>query len=163
MRRGKRKTIGIGVGVAALALVAVFCMGRYGWRLFGFGLCQGAGIEQVTVEDGQVHISGFYPGSFPSGFCGYYAKEKDGNLYVGFRFSPLFGLFENGEIDVTVPTKGEIKAVVLKTRKNEYVLTERQEDGSYQRPYHDGRRCGADVDTDLLRDYHRIFVCDDIP
>ena len=76
------------------------------------------------------------------------AKEKDGNLYVGFRFSPLFGLFENGEIDVTVPTKGKIKAVVLKTRKNEYVLTERQEDGSYQRPYHGEKQEAGEVVTE---------------
>lgn len=146
MRRVKRKAIGI--GVAALTLAAVFCMGRYGWRLFGFGLCQGAGIEQVTVGESQVHVTGFYPGSFPSGFCGYYAKEKDGNLYVGFRFSPLFGLFENGEIDVTVPTKGEIKAVVLKMRENEYVLTERQEDGSYQRPYYNEKQVAGEVVTE---------------
>lgn len=148
MRREKRKAIGIGVGVAALVLVAVFCMGRYGWRLFGFEACQGAGIEQVTVEEGQVHISGFYPGSFPSGFCGYYAKEKDGILYVGFRFSPLFGFFENGEIDITVPTKEDIQAVVLKTSENEYILTERQADGSYQRPYHDAEQAAGEEATE---------------
>lgn len=134
MRRGKRKAIGIGVEVAVSVITAVFCMGRYGWKLFGFRACQEAGIEQVIVGDNQVYITGFYPGSFPSGFCGYYAKEKNGILYVGFRFSPLFGFFENGEIDVMIPTKGEISKVVLKTDTDEYVLTERTEDGTYRRP-----------------------------
>lgn len=134
MRRIKWKAIGIGVGVVISVLAAVFCMGRYGWKLFGFRACQRAGIEQVIVGDNQVYITGFYPGSFPSGFCGYHAREKDGILYVGFCFSPLFGFFENGEIDVTIPTKGEISKVVLKTGTGEYVLTERTEDGTYRRP-----------------------------
>ncbi len=148
MRRVKWKTIGIGVGVVVAVLAAIFCMGRFGWKLLGFRACQGAGIEQVTVGDNQVYITGFYPGSFPSGFCGYYAKEKDGILYVGFRFSPLFGFFENGEIDVTIPTKGEISKVVLKTSTNEYVLTERTEDGTYRRPNRDVEQPMGEIVTE---------------
>ena len=117
------------IGVTILLLVGFFCMGRYGWKLFRFALCEGAGIELVEVQDNKVHIKGVYPGSFPSGFCGYYAEEKNEVLYVGFRFSPVFGFFENGQIDVTIPTKDKVKKVVLKTGDNEYVLTERMEDG----------------------------------
>ena len=135
--RAKMKTICRGIGIMVVLFVATFCMGRYGWKLFGFNLCEGAGIEQVEVKENQVHMIGFYPGSFPSGFCGYYAEEKDEVLYVGFRFSTVFGFFENGKIDVTIPTKGKVKAVVLKTSKNEYVLTEITEDGTYQRPNRD--------------------------
>jgi len=132
--KSRIRKISIGIGIVIVSFVGVFCLGRYGWKLFGFALCEGAGIELVEVKENQVHVMGFYPGSFPSGFCGYYAEEKDEVLYVGFRFSPIFGFFENGKIDVTIPTKGKIKAVVLKTSKNEYVLTERASDGSYRRP-----------------------------
>ena len=103
----------------AVVLIAIFLAGRYGWKLGGFGACQGAGITSVEVSETAVHITGFYPGSFPEGFCGYYAEERDGKLYVGFRFSAVFGFFETGDFDITIPVKGEINEVVLKTSMNE--------------------------------------------
>ena len=105
--------------VLAVILTAVFLAGRYGWKLGGFRACQGAGITAVEVSEKAVHITGFYPGSFPEGFCGYYSEERDGKLYVGFRFSAVFGFFETGDFDVTVPLEGEITEVVLKTKRNE--------------------------------------------
>ena len=106
----------------AIVLIAFFLAGRYGWKLGGFGACQGAGITSVEVSETAVHITGFYPGSFPEGFCGYYAEERDGKLYVGFRFSAVFGFFETGDFDITIPVKGEINEVSLKTRMNETIL-----------------------------------------
>ena len=108
--------------VIAVILTAVFLAGRYGWKLGGFGACQGAGITSVEVGEAAVHITGFYPGSFPEGFCGYYAREQDGKLYVGFRFSAVFGFFETGDFDVTIPVKGEINEVVVKTGTGEYSI-----------------------------------------
>lgn len=105
-----------------LILAMVFALGRYGWKLMGFRACQGAGIESVTVEAGAVQISGFYPGSFPVGFCGYYSRETDGKLYVGFRFSPVFGFFETGDFDITIPVEGKVESVILKTGKQESLL-----------------------------------------
>ncbi|MDD6022964.1 MAG: hypothetical protein PUC06_01840, partial [Oscillospiraceae bacterium] len=64
-------------------------------------------------------ITGFYPGSFPEGFCGYYAQEKDGKLFVGFRFSAVFGSLETGDFDITIPTQGPIDQVILKTSMDE--------------------------------------------
>lgn len=105
--------------VTAVILTAIFLAGRYGWKLGGFRACQGAGITSVKVSEKAVHITGFYPGSFSKGFCGYYAKEQDGKLYVGFRFSAVFGFFETGVFDITIPVKGEISEVILKTSMNE--------------------------------------------
>ncbi len=99
----------------AVILTAIFLTGRYGWKMGGFRACQGAGISSVEVSEKAVHITGFYPGSFPEGFCGYYAKEQDGKLYVGFRFSAVFGFFETGDFDITIPTEGNIDQVILKT------------------------------------------------
>ena len=104
---------------AAILLMAVFLSGRYGWKTLGFRACQGAGIESVSVSDHAVEIKGFYPGSFPEGFCGYYAEEQDGTLYVGFRFSAVFGFFETGDFDITIPVKSEINEVILKTKTME--------------------------------------------
>ena len=100
----------------AVLLIIVFAAGRYGWKLLGFSACQGAGIESVEVSENTVKIKGFYPGSFPEGFCGYYAEEQDGTLYVGFHFSAVFGFLETGDFEVVIPVKGEIHRVVRKTR-----------------------------------------------
>ena len=108
--------------VIAVILTVVFLAGRYGWKLGGFDACQGAGITSIEVSETAVHITGFYPGSFPEGFCGYYAKEQDSKLYVGFRFSAVFGLFETGDFDITIPVKGRINEVILKTERNETLL-----------------------------------------
>lgn len=117
------------VVIAAAVLAAVFLMGRYGWKIGGFRACQGAGIQSVEVTEQTVSISGFYPGSFPEGFCGYYSQEKDGKLYVGFRFSAVFGSFETGDFDITIPVKGDIHEVIVKTKTSEYsIWTDRPED-----------------------------------
>lgn len=107
---------------AAVLLIAVFALGRYGWKLFGFRACQDAGIESVEVGEDAVTVKGFYPGSFPEGFCGYYAEKHDGTLYVGFRFSAVFGLFETGDFDVAIPIEGEIHKVVCKTGTSETII-----------------------------------------
>lgn len=116
-----KKTIIILLTVAVL-LIAVFVVGRYGWKLMGFRACQGAGIESVEVSENTVKIKGFYPGSFPEGFCGYYAEEQDGTLYVSFRFSTVFGFFETGDFDVAIPVRGEIREIVLKTETSETTI-----------------------------------------
>ncbi|MGN0293929.1 MAG: hypothetical protein ACI4D3_08000 [Lachnospiraceae bacterium] len=113
-----RKTLIIPAVIAA-ALLVIFFAGRYGWKLGGFRACQSAGLTSVEVNENTVHITGFYPGSFPEGFCGCYSEEQNGTLYVGFRFSAVFGFFETGNFDITIPVKGEINEVILKTSMNE--------------------------------------------
>lgn len=118
--------------VAALAIIivlllAVFLIGRYGWKLSGFRTCQSAAIETVEVTDRQVTITGSYPGSFPEGFLGYRAEEADGKLYVGFQFSGLFGLFETGDFFISIPVQGEIREVIVKTGTNEYSIWEAED------------------------------------
>lgn len=103
-----------------LAIAITFLIGRYGWKLCGFHACETAGIEQIQVSENQVQIQGFYPGSFPRGFLGYHAKQVDGILYVGFQFSGLFGIFETGDFDITIPTDGTVSQVIVKSSKNEY-------------------------------------------
>lgn len=120
------------LAVLAVVLLTIFLAGRYGWRLGGFRACHGAGITSVEVSEDSVHIKGFYPGSFPEGFCGYYSEERDGKLYVGFRFSAVFGFFETGDFDITIPAKGEIDEVILKTSMIETTIWNRSIGSIYQ-------------------------------
>ncbi|MBO5278529.1 MAG: hypothetical protein J6B06_03435 [Lachnospiraceae bacterium] len=116
------KRILCGILIFGLMIVSVFLIGRYGWKLRGFEACQRAGITELSVKEGEVHITGFYPGSFPEGFLGYYAEEKDGILYVGYRFSAIFGIFETGDFDITIPTQGEIRQIYTKSGMNEELI-----------------------------------------
>ena len=50
------------------------------------------------------------------------AGEQDGRLYVGFRLSAVFGLFETGDFDVTIPVEGKIDEVIMKYGENESVV-----------------------------------------
>lgn len=113
---------------AAAILVAVFLTGRYGWKLFGFNSCETAGIEQINVEEDHVRIRGFYPGLFPKGFLGYHAEQEGSTLYVGFKFSGLFGIFETGDFDIVIPTKGRVTQVVVKSGKHEITVWPKDED-----------------------------------
>jgi hypothetical protein len=108
--------------ILAITLVTVFLIGRYGWKLGGFRFCGGAGIEEVSVEEAQVRICGHYPGFFGKGFLGYHAEQIDSTLYVGFKFSGIFGIFENGSFDITIPTEGTVEQIVIKTGRYEYPL-----------------------------------------
>lgn len=119
-----KKTLTV-LAVLTVVLLVIFLAGRYGWKLGGFRACHGAGITAVEVSEDTVRIKGFYPGSFPEGFCGYYSKERDGKLYVGFRFSAVFGFFETGDFDITIPVKGEINEVILKTSMVETAIWNR--------------------------------------
>lgn len=114
----------------AVVLVVVFMVGRYAWKLGGFNACETAGVEQVNVEEDHVRIRGFYPGSFPTGFLGCHAEQVDSTLYVGFKFSALFGIFETGDFDITIPTKGPVTQVVVKSGDHEYTVWP-QEDEFY--------------------------------
>lgn len=87
-----------------------------------FKACESAGIEKVTIKEDQVHIRGLYPGSFPQGFLGYHAGQVDDTLYVGFQFSGLFGIFETGDFDITIPTQGTVGQVVVKCGVDEQTV-----------------------------------------
>ena len=110
-----------------LVLSAIFLIGRYGWKLGGFRSCESAGVAQIQVEEDHIRILGFYPGSFPQGFLGYYAEQEGSTLYVGFKFSSLFGLFKTGDFDITIPTKGTVTHIVVKSGQQEITVWPKEE------------------------------------
>lgn len=112
-----------------LILSAIFLIGRYGWMLGGFRSCESAGIAQINVEEDHVRILGFDPGSFPRGFLGYHAEQEGSTLYVGFKFSSLFGIFETGDFDIMIPTKGKVTQIVVKCGELENTVWPKEETG----------------------------------
>ena len=122
MKKSILKTVSLILLVLAIIVSIIFLIGRYGWKLGGFHACEAAGIEQINIEEDHVRIRGFYPGSFPRGFLGYHAEQVDSTLYVGFKFSGLFGIFETGDFDITIPTNGTVSQVVIKTSEQEYLI-----------------------------------------
>ena len=128
MKKSILKTVSVILLVLAIIVSIIFLIGRYGWKLGGFNACESAGIEQVNVEEDHVRIRGFYPGSFPTGFLGYHAEQVDHTLYVGFKFSALFGIFETGDFDITIPTKGTVTQVVVKSGEHEYTVWPREDE-----------------------------------
>ena len=120
MKRNKKLICAVLILLAVLT--AVFLAGRYGWKLFGFSACESAAIIDITVTEGQVSIEGVYPGSFPRGFLDYHSVERDGALFVGFRFDGIFGYFETGHFEIDIPIERKVEAVYIKTRENEYQI-----------------------------------------
>lgn len=122
-----KKTVFIILSCTFVVLIAIFLIGRYGWQLSGFNNCESAGISQLNVENGYVEITGFYPGSFPEGFLGYHSEQVDGTLYIGFKFSGMFGIFETGDFNIIVPTEGTVERIVVKTGSDEYTVWQSEE------------------------------------
>ena len=46
---------------AAVLVFVVFLIGRYGWKLLGFSVCESAGVETVEVTDDRVKIQASSP------------------------------------------------------------------------------------------------------
>lgn len=110
----------------------------YGGALWleGFRLprLRGSGHYIRGRERKRRHDQGLLPRSFPEGFCGCYTEELGGKLYVGFRFSAVFGIFETGDFHVAIPVEGEIDEVILKTGAGETSIWKKEaaapDDGS---------------------------------
>ena len=91
-----KKIFKIAVIVLSILLIlqlAVFSTARYGWKLFGFDMCESPKvlcIETVYVTDETVHIVGNTSSSATS-YIGYTYKIKDNVLYLGIKQNLLFG------------------------------------------------------------------------
>ncbi len=90
------KLIGVFILVVVALYLIAFCMGKYGWKLYGFDMCetpQNLLVETVYVTDEDVHIIGDTASS-ASSYVGYTYKIKDNVLYIGIKQNILFGFVE---------------------------------------------------------------------
>ena len=117
-----KKKVFVIIFVCILALTAVFFLGRYGWKLLGFKLCSIAWIDQISVSENEVNISGSSASSNAPSFLGYYSEEANGTLYIGFCFNEIFGVKNPSDFSLTVPTKGEITDVYMKTAEDDILI-----------------------------------------
>lgn len=118
------KVLGIGILVIGL----IWCIGRYGWKIAGFRGCTSTGIEYIAVSNDQVVVKGFYTGSFPTGYVGAITKVEDGKLYLGVRYDAIFGCFEEGTFQITIPVKEEINQIYVKSNTTETLIWDKESD-----------------------------------
>ena len=108
--------------VIAIVISTVFIMGRYGWKLAGFKLCQNSMIYDVQVDENRATIKGRDANFIPRGFVGYYYEIEDNCLYIGFRFSGIFGFFEKSEYQIEINSDEKINKIIMKSAESETVI-----------------------------------------
>lgn len=112
-----------------LIIVVTFIGSRYGWRLFGFYSCDDPNslyINSIEVEENLITLSGDTSSSADA-FVGYIHEISDGNLYVGLKYTLLFGFFERqGRFDIQImcDTK-QIQKIYLKNGSVEELVWEK--------------------------------------
>ena len=90
------KIVVIILSILLILQLAIFLTARYGWKLFGFDMCESPNVlcvETVYVTDETVHIVGNTSSSATS-YIGYTYEIKDNVLYLGIKQNLLFG-FDN--------------------------------------------------------------------
>lgn len=106
-----------------LLLIAVFC--RYGWKLFGFTMCDapdGIYADNITVENEKVSLRLNEAYSISS-YAGYVYKIEEDSLYIGVKRNMFFAFF-NGKVDyhISIQTNTKIKNIYFKDSKNEWLI-----------------------------------------
>ena len=138
-RGGKMKKIfKIAVIVLSILLIlqlAVFLTARYGWKLFGFDMCESPKVlcvETVYVTDETVHIVGNTSSSATS-YIGYTYEIKDNVLYLGIKQNLLFGFnYRNGGYSFVIEDDFKnIESVCLVNKKEEKCIWSVQKDKKY--------------------------------
>ena len=90
------KIVAIVLSILLILQLVIFLTARYGWKLFGFDMCESPKVlcvETVYVTDETVHIVGNTSSSATS-YIGYTYEIKDNVLYLGIKQNLLFG-FDN--------------------------------------------------------------------
>ena len=114
-------------------IVLIFTVARYGWRFFGFSMCDDKMIEVLDVGEEKVSFKVIsQPNSFPSSFIGYKAEQKDDTLYIGVKFNIFLGILltDKGTGYFSVPIDGEVNQIIDKG-SNELIIWDREEKNKF--------------------------------
>ena len=87
------KIVAVVLSILLILQLVIFLTARYGWKLFGFDMCESPKVlcvETVYVTDETVHIVGNTSSSATS-YVGYTYEIKDNVLYLGIKQNLLFG------------------------------------------------------------------------
>lgn len=111
--------------IVILAVVVIFLTARYGWRLFGFNLCNLATsiyAEEITVTDTSVDLTGGTIDSFSSA-VGYYSRQEGSNLYIGIKTNAFLGFINrNGLFRLKIDLSEPVEAIYFKDRDTERMI-----------------------------------------
>lgn len=114
------------VATVFVAIVLIFVLPRYGWRIFGFSRCDFPNAlyaQTVSVENGLVRIKGGTVSS-ASAYVGHIYSVEDSNLYVGVKHNLLLGFINRlGDFNITISVNAaNIKNVYFKGGGNEKLI-----------------------------------------
>ncbi len=87
------KVVAVVLSILLILQLVIFLTARYGWKLFGFDMCESPNVlcvETVYVTDETVHIVGNTSSSATS-YIGYTYEIKGNVLYLGIKQNLLFG------------------------------------------------------------------------
>ena len=107
-----------------LAVIAVVSLFFFGWRLFGFKMCdspESVSIKEVSIEDGYINVSGMTMNSARF-FDGYVVKIDGNTAYLGIKTRTFFAGSKSSQFDISIPIENEISTVILTDSKNEIII-----------------------------------------
>ena len=111
-----------------IGIVLIFTVARYGWRIFGFSMCNDMYVGVLDVGEDKVSFeSSCQPTDFPSVFIGYKAKQEGDKLYIGVKYNILLGILPKDDTAgcFSVPIDGKINQIIRKGA-NEEIIWDRE-------------------------------------
>ncbi|SET61630.1 hypothetical protein SAMN05660297_02939 [Natronincola peptidivorans] len=114
------------VVIVFVVIAFMFTLSRYGWRIFGFSMCNSPNslyAETVSVENGSVRIKGGIGSSAPA-YVGHIYEIEDNNLYIGVKHNTLLGFINRwGNFDITISVDNTyIENVYFKDSNSEKLI-----------------------------------------
>ncbi len=129
------KIVAVALSILLILQLVIFLTARYGWKLFGFDMCESPNVlyvETVYVTDDTVHIVGNTSSSATS-YIGYTYEIKNNILYLGIKQNLLFGFNNrNGGYSFIIEDDFKsIESVCLVNKKEEKCIWSAENDKKY--------------------------------
>ena len=129
------KIVAVALSILLILQLVIFLTARYGWKLFGFDMCESPKVlcvETVYVTDETVHIVGNTSSSATS-YIGYTYEIKNNILYLGIKQNLLFGFNNrNGGYSFIIEDDFKsIESVCLVNKKEEKCIWSAENDKKY--------------------------------
>ncbi|MBE7023454.1 MAG: hypothetical protein IJ285_05005 [Clostridia bacterium] len=129
------RIIGKTAAVIVLVCIFVFLGARYGWRLFGFKMCESPKVvyvDTIYVTDKNVSVCG-NTASSASAYVGFTYKVRDDALYLGIKQNLLLGFLERyGGFSFKIEDDfSDLKAVFVTNGEESKQVWDVEKDGKY--------------------------------
>ena len=116
------------ISIIFVALIAIYFIPHYGWRLYGFKYCSNPSmvvIRSITINNNEnfVNIIGDTSSSLDA-YVGKIYKKDDDTLYIGIKYNSLFGFFKrDGSFDtkIEINTSDIEKIIITNNQENKTI------------------------------------------